>query len=108
RAGGVDVAHVDDRDARHPAAGIHLSPAPHRVVQAVLGPLRVRLVAARYVLSLHRPARDLHRLRRVADIVDDQNVADEALHFSRDIGVVLIHIETMHTLAVGFYEAQEL
>ena len=40
------------------------------VVQAMLGAPRVRLGAARYVLSLHRPARDLHRLGRIADVID--------------------------------------
>ena len=103
-----DVADVDDRDARHPAAGIHLRAAAHRMVQAVLGPLRMRLVAARHVLPLHRPARDLHRLRRIADIVDDQDVADEALHFGGDIGVVFVDIKTMHALAVGFHEGHKL
>ncbi len=67
----------------------------------------MRLVAAHYVLSLHRPARDLHRPRWIADIIDDQNVADVAFHFRRDIGVFLVDIETMHTLAVRFYEAHK-
>jgi hypothetical protein len=78
------------------------------MVQAMLGPLGVRVVSARYILPFHRPARDLHRLGRIADIVDDQDVADEALHFGGDIGVVFVDIETMHALAVSFHEGHKL
>ena len=80
-------------------------PQRMRMVQAVLGALRMRRIAAGDVLSLHPPARHFHRLGRIADVVDDQDVADEAFHLGRDIGVVLVDIETMHALAVGLHEA---
>ena len=78
------------------------------MVQAMLGASRVRLGAARYVLSLHRPARDLHRLGRIADVIDHQDVADVTLHLSRNIGVILVHIEPVYALAVSFDKAHEL
>src|SRR6185437_1143543 len=33
---------------------------------------------------------------------------DEALHLARDVGVALVHVETMHALAMRAHEADEL
>ncbi len=49
----------------------------------------------------HPPARHLLRLRRIAHVVGDQDVADIALHLGRDVGVALVHIEAMHADAAG-------
>ena len=103
-----DVAHVDDADARHPAAREHLVAAAHGVMQAMLGTFRMRRIAVGDVLVLHAPAPDFSRLRRIADVVDHQDVADIALHLGRDVGVVLVEIEAVHALAVGLVERDEL
>src|SRR5262245_66567729 len=96
----ANVGDVDDGDTRGPPSGIHLVAAAHGMMQAVLGPLRMRRLAGRGVLSRHPPARDLDRLRRTADVVDDENVTDEPVHLSRDIGVALVDIEAVHALAM--------
>ncbi len=104
----ADVGHVDDGDARRPAARIHLVAAAHGVMQAVLGRLRMRGLAAGDVLPLHPPARHLDRPRRIAEVVDDENVADEPFHLGRDVGVTLVDVETMHAFAVSPHEGHEL
>ena len=60
-----------------------------------------RLLAAGEVLARHPPARHFLGLRRVADVVDHQDVADVAFHLGRDVGVVLVHVEAVHAAAVG-------
>ena len=60
------------------------------------------------VLVLHAPAPDFNRLRRIADVIDHQDVSDIALHLGREVGVVLVEIEAMHALAVGLVEGDEL
>ena len=67
----------------------------------------MRRLAAPDVLPVHPPARDLDRPRRIADVVDDEDVADKPLHLGRDIGVALIDVETVDALAVGLHEGHE-
>ena len=84
-----------------PAPGPHLVAKAQRVMQPVLPPRPARRLAARQMLPLHPPARHLGRVRRVADVVDDQDIADEAGHLGRDIGVVCVHIEAVHADPAG-------
>jgi hypothetical protein len=60
-AGLANVGDVDDGDARGPAARIHLVAGTHGVMQAVLGPLRMRRLATPHILPVHPPARDFDR-----------------------------------------------
>ena len=89
------------RKPRVPAARPHLVAEAQRVMQPVLAAEPGRRLAARDVLARHPPARQLLRLRRVAHVVDDQDVADIAFHLGRDVGVALVHIEAMHADAAG-------
>ena len=38
---------------------------------------------------------------RIAQVVDDQHVADKAVHLGRDVGVALVHVEAVHADAAG-------
>jgi hypothetical protein len=74
----------------------------------MLGALGVPRIPGRRVLVLHPPAPDLDRLRRIADVVDHQDVADKSFHLGRHIGVVLVDIEAMHALPMRLHESDEL
>src|SRR5690242_19582820 len=89
-------------------AGEELIAEAQRVVQAMAPALPGRLLAARGVLARHPPARDLRRLRRSADGVDDEDIADVALHLGRDVGVVLVHVEAVDAAAPGLLMFDEL
>ena len=77
-------------------------------MQAVLAPGPGRRLAARQMLPWHPPARNLRRLCRIADVVNDQDVADIAGHLGRDVGVIGIHVEAVHADAAGFLRADQL
>jgi len=66
---------------------------------ALAGP--ARLFAGGDILPWHPPARDFPWVFRIAQIVDDQDVAEEALHLGGDVGVTLVHVEAMHADAAG-------
>src|SRR5262249_62062565 len=95
------VRHVDDMEAAMTAARPHLVAEAQRMMQPVLPARPAWRLAARDVLSQHPPAADFSGALRVGDVVDDQDVADVAGHFSRDVGVALIHVEAMHADAAG-------
>ena len=82
--------------------------AAHGVVQANAIAVPCRRLAARQVLPRHMPARHLCRVGRVGKVVDHQDIADVALHLGRDIGIVVIHIEAVHTKTVGPDVGQQL
>src|SRR4051812_2298462 len=84
-----------------PAARPHLAAATQRVVETMLAPRPVRLFTTFDMLARYPPARHFTRALRISNIVDDQDVADKAHHLGRDIGVALVHIETMHPDAAG-------
>ena len=95
------IGHVDDAEAAVPAARPHLIAEAQRVVQPVplAGP--ARLFAGRDILPGHPPARDFARPFRIVQIVDHQDIADEALHLGGDVGVALVHVEAVHADAAG-------
>ena len=78
----ADVGHVDDAHAAVPAAGVQPVADAQRVMQAMLAARPRRLLAAREVLPGYPPARHFLGLRRIADVVDDENVADVAFGIS--------------------------
>src|SRR5262249_53735179 len=45
---------------------------------------------------------------RVAQIVDDEDVADVSFHLGRDVGVALVHVEAMHADSAGPVIADQL
>src|SRR5438270_123101 len=96
RARLANVGDADDAQACGPAARPELIAGAQRVVQAGAPADPGGLLAARDMLARHPPARHFLRQRRIADGVDDQNVADVALYLGRDIGVAAVHIEAMH------------
>src|SRR5262245_40985799 len=71
------------------------------MMEPVLPARPARLFASLDMLPGDRPARHFRRALRVADVVDDENVADIALHLGRDVGVALVHVEAMHANAAG-------
>src|SRR5580765_4046777 len=77
------------------------------MMQPMIGALRVWGLAAHDMLAIHPPSGDLGRFRRIANIVDDQNIADEPFHLCRDISVGLVDIEAMHALAVSLNESDQ-
>jgi hypothetical protein len=105
---GCAIRDVDDRDAREPATREELVAAAHRVVEGVIAAARMRRLAAPRMLTRHPPARDLARLRRIPDVVDDQDVAHEARHFGRDIGIALVEVETVDAARMGLDERDQL
>jgi hypothetical protein len=40
----------------------------------------------------------------IADVVDDEDIADETLHFGRDVCVVFIDIEAVNAARMRFHE----
>src|SRR4029077_10108331 len=65
-------------------------------------------LAARDMLARHPPARDFSGPARIGDVVNDEDVADEAVHLGRDVGVASIHRETMHADAAGLLGGDQL
>ena len=97
RARLANVGDVDDAQARVPAARPELIAEAQRMVQAVFAPDPGRLFAGRDMLARHPPARHFLGPRRIADVVDDEDVADVAFHLGRDVGAAAVHVEAMHT-----------
>src|ERR1044072_1344750 len=64
--------------------------------------------AARDVLPRHPTARPLSGSARIGCVVDDEDVADEALHLGRDVGIARIHRKTMDTDAAGLLIGDQL
>src|SRR5689334_10360518 len=60
-----------------------------------------RRLAGGDVLARHPPARDFAWVPWIRDVVGDEDVADEAVHLGRDVGVARIHREAMHADAAG-------
>ena len=105
-AGGVNgrplqIVHVDDMETAVPATRPHLAAEAQRMVQPMLPARPGRRLAARNVLPRHPPAPHFRRALGIGDVVDDQDVADIALHLGRDVGVALVHVEAVHTDAAG-------
>ena len=103
----ADVLDVDDRHAPVPQARPEFVPIAQRVVQPGPAPGPGGGFAAGGVLPGYPPARDFLGPAGVAYIVDDQDVADVAGHFGRNIGVVLVHVEAVHAYAAGLLVDQQ-
>src|SRR5215471_18076422 len=95
------IGYVDDPKAPMPAARPHLVAETQRMMQPVAPTGPGRRLAARDVLPGHPPARDFLWLSRLAQIVDDEDVADVSIHLGRDVGVALVHVEAVHADAAG-------
>src|SRR5262249_4208105 len=108
RARRADVGDVDHADARVPAASPESVAGAQRVMQAVAAPGPARLLAAGEMLPRQPPARDFLRPRRIAEVVDDEDVADVPGYLGRDVRVALVHVEAVHTDAAGLLERDEL
>ena len=80
-----------------PAAGPELVAEAQRMMQAVAPPDPRGFFTAGQMLARHPPARHFLGPRRIADVVDDEDVADVAFHLGRDVGVAAVHVEAMHT-----------
>ena len=78
------------------------------MMQGMIAPLGMRGFARCLVLTRHPPARDLDRLRRASDVVDDQDIAGKTLHLGRDVGIVLVDIEAVCAARVSLDEADQL
>ena len=91
-----------------PAACPHLAAAAQRVVQALALARPGRRFTAREMLPRHPPARDFLRARRIAQVVDHQDVADITRHFGGDVGVALVHVEAVDADAAGLLVADQL
>ena len=91
-----DIGDIDHTQPRLPAARPQLVALAQRVMQAVIHSRPGRLLAAGDMLARHPPARDLGRALRITQIVNDEDVAEIALHLGRDIGVALVHVEAVH------------
>jgi hypothetical protein len=91
-----------------PDRGPELVADPQGVVQAVLVALPARRLAAGQVLARHPPTRHLFRSRRIANVVDHQDVADVALHLGRDVGVALVDVEAVDAEAEGLVVGDQL
>src|SRR5262249_28321650 len=102
------VGHVDDPKARVPAARPHLVTEAQRMVKAVPPARPGRCLATLYMLPRHPPGCDFLRPPRIAQIVDDEDIADVSFHPGRDVGVALVHVEAMHADAAGLVIADEL
>ena len=104
----AEVGHVDDPEAAVPAARPHLVAESQRMVEPVPAAGPGRGLAALDMLPGHPPAGEFPRLARIAQIVDDEDVADIAFHLGRDVGVALIHVEAVHADPAGLLIADEL
>ena len=96
-----EVGNIDDTETAVPAARPHLVAEAQRVVQTVTLARPGRGFAGGEVLPRHPPARNFLRLCRVLHVVSDKDIAHEAVHLGRDIGVARVHIETVHADAAG-------
>ena len=77
------------------------------MMKRMVAAFRVSGLATCRILARHPPARDLNRLRRIFDVVDDENVADETLHLGRDVGVVLVKVEAVDPSGMGSHERDQ-
>src|SRR5262245_64219520 len=77
-------------------------------MQAVATPSPARLLAPGEMLPRQPPTGDFLRPRRIAEIVDDEDVADVPDHLGRDVRVALVHVEAVHADAAGLLERDEL
>src|ERR1700746_1016799 len=91
-----------------PATRPHLVSETQRMMQAMTPARPARRLAAFDMLARHPPARDFLRPSRVAQIVDDEDVADVSFHLGRDVGVALVHVEALHADAAGLVIADQL
>ena len=105
--GVADVRDVEHADARVPDGRPQLVLVAQRMMKAVLVALPRRRFAAGDVLAGHPPARDLGGVRRILEIVDDEDVADEAFHLGGDVCVVLVHVEAVHAEAVRLHVTEQ-
>src|SRR5262249_18900254 len=81
------VGDIDHAEAAVPAARPHFIAEAQRMVQAVAAARPAWRLAAGEVLPGHPPAPDLLRLLWVGEIVDDEDVANIAVHLGGDVGV---------------------
>ena len=77
-------------------------PMPHGMVEPhpMIDP--ERFFTCTDLLAGNPPARHFLRLQRVADVIVDQDIAVKTIHLGGDVGVMLIHIETMHPIPCRF------
>src|ERR1043165_5671417 len=59
------------------------------------------------VLPGQPPAGDLFGPGRVAQVVDDEDIADIARHLGGDVGVALVYIEAVHPASTGFLKMNQ-
>src|SRR5262249_10476782 len=102
------IGDIDDPKARMPAARPHLVAEAQRMVKAVPPAGPGRRLATLDMLPRHPPACDFLRLPRLAQIVEDEDIAEVSFHLGRDVGGALVHVEAMHADAAGLLIADQL
>src|SRR3954452_4599780 len=90
------VLDVENHEAAVPVTDIKPVAGADRMVTALIGPLPVRLLAARRPLSRHPPAPDFLGLFRIFEVDDLHDIAAIALELRRAVDIAAVEGETVH------------